>query len=512
MPNFLKNILTEREGWDVLFSQPTEMPGLKAYGLREFLSLIKEGLEEVFPESYWVLAEIGRLNRKNGHLYLELVERDDAEGGVRAKCQAIVYRQNSGWIEERFSAATGMSLSAGIALMLKVRINLHPVYGFTLVVEALNPDYSIGQMVKKRREVLAVLEKEGILGQNKTLPFPAVPLRIAVVSSRQAAGFHDFMSQLMQVEPSFPVKVVLYEALMQGRQTKASVLLALKAIALDHANNPYDVIAIVRGGGAVADLHWFDDVDLARAVALCPIPVVLGIGHEIDKGVLDVVAHTAVRTPTEAANQILTRLFDASRTIKGAAEALYASSKRSMSREHARLAPLPYKIQGVLLRNTRLHEAKIGWLAQALSSSASAELCQRQVRRLWDVCHAFSNASKKALTASSTRLDLVHQRLLLTLPYRRDGLEREFRMLQNRVVQASKAELGRLRALLASLEGRVVLHDVGRWLMRGFTLTLDPTTKLPIANRKEAIRRGVLLTRFADGEVLSKVLGDDHDV
>jgi exodeoxyribonuclease VII large subunit len=251
---------------------------------------------------------------------------------------------------------------------------------------------------------------------------------------------------------------------------------------------------------------------LARAVALCPIPVILGIGHEIDKGVLDVVAHTAVKTPTEAANQILTRLFDASRTIKGAAEALYASSKRSMSREHARLAPLPYKIQGVLLRNTRLHEAKIGWLAQALSSSASAELCQRQVRRLWDVCHAFSNASKKALTASSTRLDLVHQRLLLTLPYRRDGLEREFRMLQNRVVQASKAELGRLRALLASLEGRVFLHDVGRWLMRGFPLTLDPTTKLPIANRKEAIRRGVLLTRFADGEVLSKVLGDDHDV
>jgi len=116
-----------------------------------------------------------------------------------------------------------------------------------------------------------------------------------VVTSRQAAGFHDFLSQLMQAEPAFPIKVVLYEALMQGRQTKASVLLALKAIALDHAKNPYDVAAIVRGGGAVADLHWFDDIDLARAVALCPIPVVLGIGHEIDKGVLDVVAHTAVK-------------------------------------------------------------------------------------------------------------------------------------------------------------------------------------------------------------------------
>jgi exodeoxyribonuclease VII large subunit len=494
----------------MLFSQPTQMPGLKAYGLREFLCLIKEGLEEVFPEGYWVLAEIGRLNRKNGHLYLELVERDDAEGGVRAKCQAIAYRQNAGWIEERFSAATGMSLSAGIALMLKVHINLHPVYGFTLVVEALNPDYSIGQMVKKRREVLAALEKEGILGQNKTLPFPVVPLRIAVVTSRQAAGFHDFLSQLMQAEPAFPIKVVLYEALMQGRQTKASVLLALKAIALDHAKNPYDVAAIVRGGGAVADLHWFDDIDLARAVALCPIPVVLGIGHEIDKGVLDVVAHTAVKTPTEAANQILTRLFEASRAIKEAAEALSAVTKRSMSREHARLAPLPYKIQGVLLRNTRLHEAKICRLAQTLSSAASAELCQRQVRRLLDACHAFSNASKKALTASSTRLDLMRQHFLLTLPYRRDGLEREFRMLQNRVIQTSKAELGQLHALLESLEGRVALHDFGRWLKRGFTLTLDPTTKLPIVNSKEAIQKGMLLTRFADGEVLSKVVEDDH--
>jgi len=176
----------------MLFSQPTEMPGLKAYGLREFLCLIKEGLEEVFPEGYWVLAEIGRLNRKNGHLYLELVERDDVEGGVRAKCQAIAYRQNAGWIEERFSAATGMSLSAGIALMLKVHINLHPVYGFTLVVEALNPDYSIGQMVKKRREVSLRSRKRAFWAETRPCRFPWCRLGLPWLPRARRLGFMIF--------------------------------------------------------------------------------------------------------------------------------------------------------------------------------------------------------------------------------------------------------------------------------------------------------------------------------
>lgn len=495
----------------MVFSQPIEVPEVKAFGLRELLCIIKEGLEEVFPESCWVLAEIGRLNRKNGHLYLELVERDGLEDGVRAKCQAIAYRQDASRIEGHFSAATGMSLSAGIALMLKVHINFHPVYGFTLVIEALNPDYSIGQIVKKRREILSILEKEGILDQNKALPFPVLPLKVALITSRQAAGFHDFMSQLLQADPAFPIKVVLYEALMQGRQTKASILLALKAIAHDHTKNPYDVAAIVRGGGAVADLHWFDDVDLARAVAFCPIPVVLGIGHEIDKGVLDVIAHTAVKTPTEAANKIVSRLLETSRTLKEAVEALSTAARRGLSRQHARLAPLPYKIQGLWLKSTRIYETKIGRMAQALFSATSTELCQRKVRKLCEGVLGLEKASKKVLSASSIPVELVRQRLLLTLSHQKEGFVRGFPMLLTKVIQATRIKLGQAHALLENLEGLIGMNDYERWLKRGFTLTLDPVTRLPISSRKEAVQKRTILTRFVDGEVLSKVLEEGCD-
>jgi exodeoxyribonuclease VII large subunit len=483
----------------------------KVYGLREFLSFMKEGIEGVFPDRYWVVAEVGRLNRKNGHLYFELTERDPLEGGVQAKCQAILYKRHAARIESEFVKAAGIPLEAGLALMLKVCVSFHPVYGFTLVIEAIDSDFSVGQMVKKRRDILLSLETDGLLQRNKALEFPLVPLRLALITSSQAAGFQDFLAHLQQLNGRFPLKVVLYEALMQGRQTKDSILLAMRAIEHDHAKTPFDVVVIVRGGGAVADLHWFDDLKLARAVALCPIPVLCGIGHEIDRGVLDAVAHTAVKTPTDAANHILTRLFEAARNLEDSTGNLNVLTKRRFSEERARLSPLPYRLQRALTKGVRLQEGHLSVYAKRVSTWVVMELRQKQDKRMLMACHTLIERTSRRVLGFQSNLSLVAQRLSWVVPQSMDSVEKVYRALKGALTQKLSAKIALVQVLLQALDGRARMYHPENLLKRGFTITLDSTTKKPLKSRKDAYQKRFLVTRFVDGELLSEVVPNQHD-
>lgn len=483
----------------------------KVYSLKEFLLFLKEGIEGVLPDRYWVLAEVGRLNRKNGHLYFELTERDPLEGGVQAKCQAILYKRHAGRIESEFIKATGLPLDAGLALMLKVCVSFHPVYGLTLVIEAIDSDFSIGQMVKKRRDILLSLEKDGLLQRNKSLEFPLVPLRIALITSSQAAGFKDFLTHLKQLEGRFPIKIVLYEALMQGRQTKGSILIAMRAIEHDHAKKPFDVLVIVRGGGAVADLHWFDDLELAKAVALCPIPVLCGIGHEIDRGVLDAVAHTALKTPTDAANHILTRLLESARSLAESGETLSAMARRRFAEERARLTPLPYRLQGALTKGIRLQEGYLYAYAKKTSSLVMMELSQKQAKRILAACHTLMERAGRRVSSYTSDLNLVFQRLIWMVPHRKQIIEKGYWLSKENLTQRIGSRLKLAQILLQALHGRISLCHPENLLKRGFTITLDAHTKKPLRSRKDAIKKRLLVTQFVDGELLSEVTPNPPD-
>jgi len=279
------------------------------YSLLEFNQLIRGTLEELYPDRYLITAEIAsiKLDQK-GHCYLDLVERD--ESTVVAQMRATIWASQYRGISRRFSMATGMDLSKGMKVLIEAGLSYHERYGMSLSVFDIDPTYTLGEMALKRREVLERLEKEGLLERNRLLDMSIVPLNVAVISSRGAAGYEDFVHHLSKNPYSYPFSITLFKAAMQGDSAEGSIIEALGKC--DDRYEDFDVVVIIRGGGGAADLQCFDSYALGKKIANLMIPVLSGIGHERDRTVVDEVAHTSVKTPTAAAGFLIemVRRFD----------------------------------------------------------------------------------------------------------------------------------------------------------------------------------------------------------
>lgn len=271
--------------------------------LFELNNLIKSKLESHLEHSYWVVAEISelRINQK-GHCYMELVEKEN--NFIQAKIRANIWSYTYRTVSSQFEHATGSSLKPGIKVLFNLSINFHEVYGLSLTVNDIDPNYTIGERSRLREETIQRLQSEGLVEQNKRLELPIVPQKIAVISSDSAAGFGDFINQLNDNSRGFSFKTELFPALMQGNEAVISIRKALKEI--HESQEAFDVVVLIRGGGAQADLDCFDTYELARAIALFPLPVLTGIGHERDNTVADFVAHTSLKTPTATAEFLIT--------------------------------------------------------------------------------------------------------------------------------------------------------------------------------------------------------------
>lgn len=249
-------------------------------------------------QNVWVTAELSDVRLNNtGHCYMELIEKN-AFGADVAKLRAIVWRSTFPLLARKFETATGQKFASGLKVMVKLSASLHPVYGLSVVISDIDASFTLGDAVRRRNEILKRLTDEGVIGLNRELEFPAVPKRIAVISSPTAAGYEDFVNQLHNNPYKLGFQVSLFEALMQGENTVDSVINALSRVA---DSDRWDCVVIIRGGGATSDLLVFDNYELAASVAQFPIPVVVGIGHERDINVLDFVANKSVKTPTAAA-------------------------------------------------------------------------------------------------------------------------------------------------------------------------------------------------------------------
>ena len=273
--------------------------------LYELNKTIADVLAKNMEPSYWVVAEIGEIRtHANGHCYLELVEKEDNQ--IKAKTRATIwsytYRNLSVW----FQGITGQSLKAGMKILFNATIQYHEVYGLSLNIRDIDAQYTLGERAKKRQEIIARLEKDGISNMNKELELPLVPQRIAVISSETAAGFGDFMDQLSGNEYAYAVHVELFNSVMQGDKAEASIIGSMHRV-YEKAST-YDLLVIIRGGGATLDLDCFDSYELASHIAQFPIPVVTGIGHERDETIADMVAHTKMKTPTAVAEFIISGL------------------------------------------------------------------------------------------------------------------------------------------------------------------------------------------------------------
>lgn len=330
------------------------MPMEKALTLYELNSLVRETIEEELHQEYWVEAELSEVREVRGHCYMQLVQYDRSEEGGKRKryentpiAQASAKCWQSSWqlLRPYFEKETGQRLHAGMKVLLQVYANFHETYGFSWIVTDIDPTYTMGDMARKRQEIIRVLKEEGVFDLQKELPLPLFCQRIAVISSANAAGYGDFVNQLENNEYGFQFHTRLFPAVMQGEDVEKSVIAALEQIFRGSGDmeargneNAFDCVVIIRGGGATADLSGFDTLALAENVANFPLPIITGIGHERDESILDMVSHTRVKTPTAAAAFLIDHLKEVLEVLNDAQERITRYAQQKLSTLDAQLS------------------------------------------------------------------------------------------------------------------------------------------------------------------------------
>lgn len=365
---------------------------MEAITLLELNGRVKSTLQFEMPDAYWVQAEISSISPSGqGHCYLELVQKDATGRNFLAKAKANIWRGTWLKLKPYFEAQTGETLKVGMKVLLQVTVTFHEVYGYSLVVQDIDPTYTMGDMARRRKEILEQLAREGVIGLNKELEIPALPHRIAVISSATAAGWGDFRNQLDGNIYGFRFYVKLFPALMQGDDVERSVVSALNAVA--ERRDDFDLVVIIRGGGAVSELSCFDSYNLAFNIANFPLPVITGIGHERDDTVADVVAHTKVKTPTAAAEFIINRVFDTASELENLTRRMSDAIIGRMNTENVRIERLSQKLPSLF-----------------------AVLKARQEQLLETVWIRSVNGVRNLLTAQTHKLEIVDKTLAAADP------------------------------------------------------------------------------------------------
>lgn len=316
---------------------------MNSTSLSELTNKIQSVIRQNFTDAIWVRAEISELRENGGHCYLELIEKDSETDNIlaktRATCWANVYRM----LKPYFESNTGETLRAGLNVLVAVTVEFNGVYGFSLNVRDIDPTYTIGELAARRMQIIQKLREEGIDDMNKQLPFPTLPQRIAIISSETAAGYGDFCNQLNSDTSHFAFYPRLFPAIMQGNMAETSIIGALEKI-YKHVEL-FDVVVIIRGGGATTDLSCFDSYNLAINCAQFPLPIIAGIGHQRDVSILDMVAHTSVKTPTAAAEYLISALEKAEEEIDELASELCNFTSNIIQKEHKSLELYLLKIK-----------------------------------------------------------------------------------------------------------------------------------------------------------------------
>ena len=278
----------------------------KALTLYELNSLVRETIELTLSEEYWVQAEVSEVREVRGHCYMELIEKDEIGNTPVARASAKCWKSTWMLVRPHFERVTGQSLHAGLKVLLKVYPQFHENFGFSWIVTDIDPQYTMGDMARKRMEIINILKEEGVFDLNKELKISSFANRIAVISSANAAGYGDFCNQLENNEYGFYFSTSLFSATMQGENIEKSIIAALNAI--NDNIDDFDCVVIIRGGGATSDLSGFDTLSLAENIANFPLPIITGIGHERDESILDMISNTRVKTPTAAAAFLINNL------------------------------------------------------------------------------------------------------------------------------------------------------------------------------------------------------------
>ena len=403
----------------------------------------------------WVIAELSDVRSSGGHCYLELIEKNDS-GQTIAKLRANIWRSTYNQLRQKFYAATQRDISTGIKALVKGSTTHHSLYGLSFNITDIDPSYTMGDIERLRREIILKLLKEGVSLNNKNLDLPIAPQRIAVISAEGAAGFDDFINHLKGNSEGFVFYPFLFPCVMQGDKVSESIRKALELI--ESTIDCWDCIAIVRGGGATTDLNGFDDYELARSIATCSIPVIVGIGHERDRNVLDEIAHTSLKTPTAVANFFIDRLREA------------------------------YESVGILAEKLRTY---------------SADLLRGEERRLSTIHGLIPQLLLRRISDSNSRLQSISAKMPLIAGNR---VERERIRITNYVSMLENAlntSILKARQKTENMEALIKVLDPKNTLKRGYSITR--VNGKAVKSKNDLKPGDILNTMFPDGEVISKI-------
>lgn len=424
--------------------------------LFELNSLVRDVLETTLDSLFWVEAELSEAREVRGHCYMELVQKDIFSATPIARASAKCWKQRWQVLRPKFEGVTGQPLRAGMKVMLQVAVSFHEAYGFAWIVQDIDPTYTMGDMARKRLEIIRQLQQEGVFDMQKELAIPMFAQRVAVISSESAAGYGDFCSQLSNNDYGFKFYPRLFTAVMQGERVEQSVVAALNEI--NRHVDDFDVVVIIRGGGATADLSGFDTLELAENVANFPLPIITGIGHERDESILDMVSNTRVKTPTAAAAVLIDNLVAVLSCINDYERRVAMRVKQVMDKERRRLDRSAERVPMLFSLVKTRQEARIDRLMSRMVSLVN---------------HNVLTAGHRLQLASANLLPLVERRL-----------------------ERANNELGRLEFRVKALDPQLILR-------RGYSITLLDNKAVRHADQ---LKRGDhIVTRLEHGSVKSVV-------
>lgn len=431
----------------------------QTYSLSELTGEIHDVLKEAFPDTYWVRAETSdvHINSASGHCYLEFIEKDTQSNQIIAKARGAIWAKTFRMLKSYFEMETGQHFTSGLKVLVRVSIDFHEVYGFNLNVVDIDPSYTLGDLVRKRQEIIRQLQEEGVFTLNKELSLPALPQRIAVITSPTAAGYEDFINQLFYNKAGYPFYVKLFPALMQGEKTEESIIAALERI--DSHRELFDAVVIIRGGGATSDLNSFDSYLLAANCAQFPLPIITGIGHERDDTIIDLVAHTRLKTPTAVAAFLINCMDQAAEQLNLLQQALCTDTLSILQEKKQTLQRIGTLLPATVNNRIERNRSALNLLASKLPTITSGLLEQNK-----------------------NQLELMHQRIHTAISSRLLK-ESRFIELQEQFIRMASPDY---------------------ILKRGYSLTLRDGKILKSA---KAVKSGDhLTTRFSDGEIESEVI------
>ena len=427
--------------------------------LFELNRLVRDALVLTLPEAVWVMAELSEIRQaSNGHYYVEFVEKDESAGGGRflAKARGNIWHTTAATIIPKFFNTTGQHLQAGMKLLVEVRPTFHEVYGYTLTILDIDPTYTLGEVARRRQEILHQLEDDGVLTLNKELPLPRPLVRIAVISAAGAAGYGDFVHQLEQ--SGFLFHTRLFPATMQGSNVEMSIIAALNAIAAEHEQ--WDCVTILRGGGASSDLNGFETYLLAANVAQFPLPIFTGIGHERDDTVIDFVAHTRFKTPTAVAAFLIEKMQEETKGLETLTTRLTTATHRYLQQHQYAFDRMAHRYE-----------------------QAAGHFVAYQHKQLQQATHCLQISVARKLQQADFSLQQLPARLHTALSHR------------------FLNEANHLERLDTALR----MADPERILRMGYSLTFDAEGQV-VRSVRQLKKNCRIRTQLIDGEVVSELL------